>query len=1100
MRPLHQFLDRAVPGDSATESVLWRARLLRRLGLRSEIFARVIPRELTRAIRPLATYDAPLDVPVIFQIAGQIAGDHELAPPFPLKSTRVILTTSALAEDVTHATARLRAAQLKLGGRAVAVLSEWPPPEDASAAVHSVATPPLFDAGRLLRRSPVLPQIPVGRALVVMPTGKHLRESLALVLAAAAKVKRPVDVSVLGPAPAEVAATYRGGDLRHHPKPHPAELAGLLRRADVLLWPAGEGPAWALTALAFELPVLAAPSASARALLGEAGVAAAWPEAAPVLTELRSSRRARDGRAASQRERRAELEAAAVGALAELAETLGLRPRGLAGAPSVAPRFVVEGSFETSYSLDVTNRGLARALERLHPGQVGLFPTHGYGDYRPKADDLAQHPDLVELWRRTRRDRVPEVLIRGMYPPRVADMRGRRKLLHFAWEESNFPAEWVAEFNRSLDGLLVVSRFVRKVLIDSGVRIPIFVVGNGIDQVREATPEPVAVDLGPGFKFLHVSSAFPRKGVDVLLKAFTTAFDASDDVALVLKTFPNEHHHVERDLAELLEGIPRAPRIVLLNRDLPPGQLLDLYRRCDALVAPSRGEGFGLPMAEAMVLGLPVITTGHGGVLEFCEPESSWLVDYTFAPARSHMGLFDSVWVEPKAEDLTRVLRRVASLPPEARRRAAAQARAVVERDHTWDRVAQRVTAAVGAIEAEAIREPPAREASRIGWVSTWNARCGIAAYSARLIEHLPPEMPVQVFANDNREPGTRDEPFVTRVWTDHTLLDLSELAEGIVAGRCDVAVIHFNFGFFDVRAFGQLLQRLREREIRRVVIFHATQDRPGSTALGRISAELGRADRLLVHGVRDLNMLKGVGLVDNVALFPHGVVRTAALPREAQAAALGLRGKRVIGAYGYLRAHKGLTELVQALPAIRERHPKAHLLLVNARYPSSDSEAERKRLLEAVDVLGLHKHVTLVDKYLADGASFARLSAAELIVFPHQNTLESSSAAVRFGLSTQRPVACTPLEIFADVGDSVHRLPGVSPAELAQGISALLSDPGQLAATAERQAHWLRTHHWETVTTRLSGMLAGLCRGSVGAATGAAEARPVARARPRAR
>jgi len=278
-------------------------------------------------------------------------------------------------------------------------------------------------------------------------------------------------------------------------------------------------------------------------------------------------------------------------------------------------------------------------------------------------------------------------------------------------------------------------------------------------------------------------------------------------------------------------------------------------------------------MAEAIALGLPVITTNFGGMLDFCEPESTWLIDYDFAPAKSHMGLFDSVWVEPRVAELTEALRRVANLPAEVRRLTTARARAIVERDHTWDRVAQRATAAIESLDGK-----PAPSAHtqplKVGWVSTWNARCDIAAYSARLVEQLAPPPPnerfaVRVFANDDRERGSKDESFVTRAWTNLTQLDLRTLGDAIIGAATDVAVLNFDFSFFDVRAFGELLAQLREQSIQRVVIFHATQNRWGETDLTRISAELARADRLLVHSVGDLNTLKAAGLVDNVALFP---------------------------------------------------------------------------------------------------------------------------------------------------------------------------------------------------------------------------------------
>jgi glycosyltransferase involved in cell wall biosynthesis len=73
-----------------------------------------------------------------------------------------------------------------------------------------------------------------------------------------------------------------------------------------------------------------------------------------------------------------------------------------------------------------------------------------------------------------------------------------------------------------------------------------------------------------------------------------------------------------RELVERAAATPGAPPILLLDRDLTRGELAGLYRSCDLLLHPYRGEGFGLPVLEARACGLPVLVTAGGATDDFC--------------------------------------------------------------------------------------------------------------------------------------------------------------------------------------------------------------------------------------------------------------------------------------------------------------------------------------------------------------------------------------------------------------------------------------------------------------------------------------------------
>ena len=323
-------------------------------------------------------------------------------------------------------------------------------------------------------------------------------------------------------------------------------------------------------------------------------------------------------------------------------------------------RIQVQGPFETSYSLALLNRRLALALNIGGDLDVSLYATEGPGDYVPKPELVAADPTVAAMHERSEHVPYPDVVIRQLYPPRVHDAPGGLNLLYFGWEESRLPKAYVEEFNRHLDGIGTMSAYVRDVLRNSGVRVPIEVMGVGVERPDTSQP-PALLELPPhrGFTFLHISSAFPRKGVDVLLAAYFDSFCGKDDVTLVLKTFPNPHNDVDRLLEETRDRHADPPRVVWIDRDLPDIEVQRLYGIADCYVHPSRGEGFGLPVAEAMLASVLTVVVPHSGLADFCSDDTSVTVPYRVERANTHLSVPGSTWAEPDKVALASALRHV---------------------------------------------------------------------------------------------------------------------------------------------------------------------------------------------------------------------------------------------------------------------------------------------------------------------------------------------------------------------------------------------------------------------------------------------------------
>ncbi|MCZ0733005.1 glycosyltransferase [Phreatobacter sp. AB_2022a] len=749
---------------------------------------------------------------------------------------------------------------------------------------------------------------------------------------------------------------------------------------------------------------------------------------------------------------------------------------------SVSPRtanggrraYRLEGPFDSTYSLALLNRETARALKAKGEFVV-LHSTEGPGDYRPDEAFLQKnHPDILPLFGNNLEDWQNRSLIisRNLYPPRVNDAAGAGNFLHhYAWEESRFPTEWVDQFNLHLDGLTCLSTHVMKVLQDNGVAVPMKVSGAGVDHWESIVPGPEVDFPGKTFRFLHVSSCFPRKGADVLLAAYGKAFRQADDVTLIIKTFENPHNTIRADLQALQASDPDFPDVLLIFDDLPDAKLKALYRHCQVLVAPSRAEGYGLPLAEAMLTGIPVIATGWSGQLDFCNEETSWLVDYQYVPAKTHFEMSSSVWAEPDCHHLAERMREAHAASPTERARKAAAGRELLLAQHKWSDVVDRFCSAVDDWAAQ--RPPPPH---RIGWITTWNCECGIATYSEHLIRWLAPR-PI-IFGAIDDALITPDEDGVVRAWQKAAPgSSLQPLAEAVEQSKVDVIVIQFNFGFFDFENLKSFVLEQKQNDRTVLITLHSTIDPPGypEKKLSNLADVLRACDRVLVHSHHDLNRLKEIGVVTNATLFPHGVIDGPA----SNFAAPPSHAPFTVGSYGFCLPHKGLRELVKAFSILAQADPLLTLQLFNAEYPVDLSKDLARDLRADIEALGLTERAQLRTEFLPDETALAHLSQCNLLVFPYEKTGESASGAVRFGLATGRPVLTTDLPIFEDVKALVFQATSNEPATLAGDIAEIINrlrvGDSSIADRARAAEKWRRENSYEALASRLAGLIKAL-------------------------
>ncbi len=1104
IKAIHQYSPSCAPGDGVTNGMLFTRRLLRELGFESEIYSDYIPEPLAAEVIPLGQLK-PQEGDLLFM--HHSLGQDNVAWLENLTIPKVMVYHNITPVHLLPEEGEVR--RLSVLGRQQLVQwapdyigaigdSEYNSMELREANYCNVTTIPLLVDADMIRHAPWDPASVAGLrdAINLLFVGRvcenkrqlDLLDVLAELLHFA---DQPVRLILAGGISSyayqeRISARIRElgleGNVLIAGKVSNETLFGLYRIADAFVCMSEhEGFGMPLIeSMLFDVPVVARGLSSIPYTMGEGGLilkSGDPREAATVLHTLLSEPGLRRRVIAGQRRNVQRFDTDYLRRqLADYLRQLDIecpRPPAPADAAAPKPYWRVEGPFDSSYSLAIVNRELSRALS-ARGNDVGLRSMEGTGDFDPSPAFLAANPDCAAMTTRAlEAHNPPDVALRFCYPPRVDDMPGYMRVVHsYGWEETGFPTEYVSAFNRKLDLVTVLSREVEKILRDNGVRIPMAVTGGGVDHLLKVTPKAPDLKL-KGFRFLHISSCFPRKGVDALLNAYGKAFRQSDDVTLVIKTFPNPHNDVEQQLEHLRREDPQYPDVVLINLDCSQEELVGLYQACDAFVAPSRGEGLGLPMAEAMLFNLPVITTAWGGQTDFCDESTAWMCDFQFAKAETHLGMAHSVWADPDVGHLARLMSDVHGASEEERLKRTRPARERVLRDYTWDQVAARTEQAVAALAAQ----PVFRREDSIGWISTWNARCGIATYTAFLSVALTSDR-ITILAPRTSERIVEDGANVIRCWSADRSETLDELYDTIVARGLHAIVIQFNYSFYTLPAMARLIDRLKDAGIAVHVFFHSTRDVMHGDqllSLSSIAKTLARADRLYVHGVQDMNILKGFGLIGNVVFFPHGVLPMLPPLTQGERAERGLDGKKIVAAYGFLLPHKGIRQLIEAFAQLAKGNPSLHLLLLNALYPYIDSELEKQACDKLIDELGIGNRVTFITDFLPEAECLALLQTADLIVYPYQHTQESASGAVRIGIAAGRPVAVTPLPIFDDVAGAVHVLPGTEPDALASGIKRLIEDPMEIARQAAKTQQWVAAREWALLSVRLLNLIDGL-------------------------
>jgi len=355
--------------------------------------------------------------------------------------------------------------------------------------------------------------------------------------------------------------------------------------------------------------------------------------------------------------------------------------------------------------------------------------------------------------------------------------------------------------------------------------------------------------------------------------------------------------------------------------------------------------------------------------------------------------------------------------------------------------------------------------------------RCGIATFTTDLAESVAAAYPdtqcIALPVNDIEE-GYAYPSRVRFELVEKDIDSYRRAADFLNINSVDAVSLQHEYGIFGGRAGSHILALLGELRMPVVTTLHTVLQEPDPDQR-RVLMDIARqSERLVVMSERGAEFLQEVYGVaaEKIDLIPHGIPDMSFVDPSFFKDQFGVEGKTVLLTFGLLSANKGIETVIEALPAILEKHPNVVYIVLGATHPNvlrHDGESYRLSLQWLAQEKSVESQVIFYNRFVSLEELTEFIGAADIYITPYLNPRQITSGKLAYTVGAGKAVVSTPYwyaeEMLADERGAL--VPFCEPAALAETVIDLLDNPAKRHAMRKRAYMYGRDMVWPEVARR---------------------------------